>query len=725
MYDSDDPINKSEQDRLGRSGFAKSLARCLLDHNNPESFVIGLHGGWGCGKTSIINLTLEELHIASNNMLDEEKPIILNFSPWNYSGQQQLIHYFFRRLSSEIYRSPFVENSEKIIELLELYVSFFTHLPVPTIFQPKHNMVEKFTNLNTSPEEAYGWESGHDLTQIKVELNELLTKQKHKIIIFIDDIARIEDTEIKQLFQIVKSMGNYANTIYILAIDKERIVNAINHIYGTDGAEYLAKIVQLPFEIPEISQQNLANILLDRLYQLVKTIPESMWDSDYWADLYYSTLKQFFRNCRDITHYINTLSFSFSRVKELVNPVDFFAMTALSVFEPAVYTGIRDNKDLFTDFISNVFELDHEKIIEDKLRCDEIIARCEHSNPDNLIQLLIRLFPKLRMLYEINVPFYHSEDLARRHRRICSADVFDIYFKLSLPSGSISTAEMNALLLLTCDETAFSQAILRLNKDERINHFLEQFDSHAVKKIDLSSIPVVVNVLVNSTDLFPEIENNPLIFNNQMHVHRILRQLLRSIYSNKQRFIVFREALKKSTLSLYFSIYELQLQSKETLENEDTFIPQGQRDFTLSQLEILKKIAVSKIRYWAEIGRLAEHPKLLDILYAWKEWGDAEECRRFVAKMVQEDKGLLAFLSSALKFPIDQAITKLEKNLEWEYSLRHIDNFISTGVLALHVKMIFEDPSFEQLREREQLAVLIFLDLIKAITIKIIPKTSA
>ena len=92
MFDADRPILSSEQDRLGRSIFGKYLARCILDHKNFESLVIGLYGASGSGKTSIINLTLEELRYASNNMFDNEKPIILNFSPWNF--KRELYHFF-------------------------------------------------------------------------------------------------------------------------------------------------------------------------------------------------------------------------------------------------------------------------------------------------------------------------------------------------------------------------------------------------------------------------------------------------------------------------------------------------------------------------------------------------------------------------------------------------------------------------------------------------------
>src|SRR3990167_489461 len=122
VFDADRPIIKSEQDRLNRSQFAKNLARSMLDYKSSDSLVVGLYGGLGVGKTSVINLILEELRFAASNTLDEEKPIILNFSAWSYSGQNQLIYSFFRRLSSVLYSADYLENSDRIIYLLELYI---------------------------------------------------------------------------------------------------------------------------------------------------------------------------------------------------------------------------------------------------------------------------------------------------------------------------------------------------------------------------------------------------------------------------------------------------------------------------------------------------------------------------------------------------------------------------------------------------------------------------
>lgn len=703
MFEADRPILNSEQDRLGRTTFSKYLARSILDHNNTESLVVGLYGGWGVGKTSLINLTLEELRFAASNRLDAEKPIILNFSPWSYSGQNQLIYSFFRRLSSEIRQSAYLEKSDRIIYLLELYISFFTHKPIPKPFRLKNFWSRLFPNNN-----IYGWESGHDLTLVKAELNELLRHQKHKIIVIIDNISRIEDTEIKQIFQIVKSIGDYSNTVYLLSMDKKLVTQAMDRIYGADGKELLDKIVQLPFDVPPISKQDLENILLDKLKRVIETAPMDSWDSRYWADVYYSTLRYFFENCRDITRYVNTISFGFDRLKDVVNPVDFFAITAVEVFEPKIYEGIRENRDLFTNLIDQIFPNDPEKLARDKIRCDEILDRAQCLSKNLLLQLLIFLFPRLHNLYQSTFYHYHGEAESRKNRRICTSDLFDVYFRLSMSSGHIPSPELDAILTLANSSESFDLALTRLNQDNRIDKFLGLLDGIPPEKIPVKHIPNMINALIDNADLFPEGESGLLNFNTPMRIHRILQQLLNHFDQPEQRFELFGNAINSAVKSLSIIIHELS-------EEHDNFTP--------LQLETLRKMAVEKIKFWAETDRLVYHPKLIPILHAWKTWGNENDCAHYVDKITQTDRGLLSFLIGALRIPIEHTILKLETRGEWEKYLINIEEFIPTHKIEAHAKLLFEDPYFEKLREREQLALLIFLDLINAKTIKIIPKT--
>jgi predicted KAP-like P-loop ATPase len=724
VFDADRPIIYADQDRLNRAVFAKYLARCLLDHDDPDSLVVGLYGSWGAGKTSIINMVLEELNFAANNMLDDEKPIILNFSPWSYSGQHQLIYSFFRRLSSTLQSVPYFKNRDRIIYLLELYVSFFTHRKVPKALRPKRSFFEKLTSRKQ--EEEFGWESGRDLTLVKAELNELLRQEKHRIIIIIDNISRLYDDEIKQIFQIVKSMGDYAKTTYLLSFDKEYVISAINKIDGRGGTEFVEKIVQLPFEVPPILQQDLEIIFADRLKDIMKQVPDDTWNSDYWADVYYSSLKYFFENCRDITRYVNTLNFSYPRLRDVVNPVDFFALTVLEVFLPDVYFGVRENKDLFTDLLDHVYKMDDAQIKKDKLRCDEILSRGGARVPrDILLALFIRLFPRIRSIYEHDVMFYHSDAQARKYRRICSPDLFDAYFRLSMPLSPILGPEFETILSFANEPEAFDHALTRLNQDERITQFLDKFDdSKVIKSVAIEDIQAIVSALIDNGDLFAQGESGPLRLDTPMRIHRIIHGLLRRLETTDKRFLVLQNAIANATKSLHTMVYELREQSHEHIEERDSYLPLEYRDLTPEQLELLKKLVVTRIQDWANHGNLMDLPRLLPILYAWEEWGREEDTRRYVDEITKTDRGLLAFLEAVLDKAISEVLTRYEKNPAWEKYLKDIDNFIPAHTIEPHAKELFEDEYFEKLREREQLALMIFLDLIKTPTKKIIPKTT-
>lgn len=722
MLDADRPITKISQDRLNRSVFAKYLARCLLDHPHSESLSIGLYGGFGTGKTSIINMMMEELNFAASNMLDEDKPIILNFNAWSYSNQGQLIHHFFQNLSATLQNTPYLENAEQMTALLSLYISCFTQPSTPKIATTKYSLLEKISFLATA--HKFAAEPGQDLTWTKQQLNQLLSQQKHKIIIFIDNISRLHANEIKQIFQIVKSLCDYANTAYVLALDKNQVIRSLNQSDSQDSEALLEKIIQLPFEIPPILQFDLEKIFADRLNTIIDTVPPDTWHAEYWAELYYNSLKYFFVNCRDITRYINILNFSYTRLRDIVNPMDYFALTAIEVFLPEVYAGIRANKDLFSDLLDNVYILDKEKIQKDKLRCTEILARNQRVPQSILLELLFRLFPRIRKIYQPTFIFYHSDTIARKWRRICSPDLFDVYFRLSMQSSEIVQSELATILQLATNAENFDQAITRLNQDDRITLFLDQLDSVDSKTIPREHIEAIISALLDNGDLFPAGVKGPLSLDTPTRIHRITHALLRRFAQTHDRFTILKNAISKATKSIFIIVHELNEQGREHLEETDTFLPLIYRDLSPEELLLLQQIAVNRIKSWAENASLISHPQLMAILLAWQQWDESLSCQQYVEQVTQTDRGLVAFLTAALNEPINQAMTQYEKNPEWEKSLNNIEKIIPASRLQDHAKQLFEDPYFEKLRENEQLAIMIFLDLIHAKTIKFIPNTT-
>ena len=91
----DNPIKKYDDDTLGRSSSAHTLAAELRELDVSEGSVVAIMGPWGSGKTSLINLVCEDL------VSEPELPII-DFNPWMFSGAEQLVEVFFVELTAQL-----------------------------------------------------------------------------------------------------------------------------------------------------------------------------------------------------------------------------------------------------------------------------------------------------------------------------------------------------------------------------------------------------------------------------------------------------------------------------------------------------------------------------------------------------------------------------------------------------------------------------------------------
>ena len=80
-----DPIINEEQDILNRKSIAKKILERLKNYDCPP--VLGLYGGWGTGKTSVLNL-LEEINKKEEKRLITERSLIIS----SKNGIQNLAH---------------------------------------------------------------------------------------------------------------------------------------------------------------------------------------------------------------------------------------------------------------------------------------------------------------------------------------------------------------------------------------------------------------------------------------------------------------------------------------------------------------------------------------------------------------------------------------------------------------------------------------------------------
>jgi predicted KAP-like P-loop ATPase len=719
MYVSDAAIRSSSFDSLDRKEFAKSLGEEILKSQTKESLVIGILGEWGSGKTSIINMAVERIgyYSASSEL---KKPIIVDFNPWNYSEQNQLIYQFFNQLSLALKMSNLSDNLKKAGDLLKIFGTVLSlGTLIPTVGQPAlfgYKVIKSGVDVEKNVRDLLD----KDLNGIKRQISAHLKKMDNKIIIVIDDIDRLNDREIRQVFQLVKSLADFPNKVYILSFDRNIVIDALKNDQFHYGEEYLEKIVQIPLTIPLMSKQEIEEILFGHLSELIES-PINEIDKIHWADICQYGFKAFFTNIRDVNRYINVVTFYFQLLKEDVNIIDFFAITALQVFYPDVYLKIRDNKEVLTGSIGLN---EHEKSVY-RNKIDGIINSSSEDTKEFLKRYLMELFPKTILIYAEGSTVYNEDTSWRQNLRICSEEVFDTFFKFSLSGGDIRQSEIKSILVsLNKPDNVFLK-INELKNSGKILTFLHIFPDH-IDDIQNESVKFIVASLMDLGDSFPDDEM--LLSDKHLMIRSCINSLLGKLESDKEKFTILQKSFNEATRSLYTLVKELDYleiaYNRYHNVNEDNFIkkefPKLDPLLDTGELIELKKIFIKKIKSWAEDEKLYTHPKIFRIIKKWKDFEDeGTDFNNVIGWIVKSNENLINFISSSVDFPSSSSLMDASKNGHSGYypdiDLNVIGNFINLQILKHRLNEIYWEESFNSRDEREKRAVKLYMDYLGGI----------
>ena len=283
-------------------------------------------------------MVVQKLDICSVG--DACKPIVVKFNPWLYSSQANLIDQFFNCLKSAIGKDS-SEGIKKVGRMLEDYSSVFeavTALSQFSVFAPLvKNVAHATGELLQKPA---------DLESSKEKLEQALREEKRKIVVVIDDIDRLNNSQIKDIFQLVKQVGSLPYVIYILSMDRNVVQRALKEVHNCDGNEYLDKIVQIPFEIPVLNRIKLKRMFVSKFYDAIREISNHIQlEKDYLDYIITYCVDPYIHTLRDINRIINSFKFRYSMLHDETSCEDMIGVTTLEVMEPKLYQWISLNKN--------------------------------------------------------------------------------------------------------------------------------------------------------------------------------------------------------------------------------------------------------------------------------------------------------------------------------------------------------------------------------------------
>ena len=703
----DQPIEKADDDLLGRASFSRELGNAINAYKGKDSMVVGLYGAWGSGKTSIINMAMDHIKNTPTKNNKEKYNVIVRFNPWNYSDQNQLITQFFAQLSTELKKPNFSDNDKEMAEKTAGLLLEYALIIEPTASIFIASFLARLAKIFRSYKVK-------DLAAVKSDLQKSLLQIPAQIIIVIDDIDRLNNTEIRQIFQLVKSLGDFHNTVYLLAFDRQVVTDALAEVQKGSGNEYLEKIVQVPFEMPLADEQEIEKLLLDHLKELIEkdTRKSPTFNSMHWWNIYHSGLRNFLKNIRDVNRYINSLRFSYGLVKDEVNPVDFIAITALQVFLPEVYSSIKSNKSLFTGAFTSG---EHIPIQKDKemRACDEILNKANGLIKEEQLKDFIKfLFPRIDAIYRSN-PYSVSGTTKECSRgRICDPYIFDSYFSLYLPKSEIPMKKISRVAATTNSYSGFSQELNSLIKEEKIIKFLSRFRSDYIQARDENAlpeknIPNVIKAIINLGDLFPGSDAEFVEPEPFRSISSMLDELLEQITDKVKRYKILKDAIASAKDGLYTSVYIIGwLDSSRASATGEVDI------LSTEQLAELKKLACGKIEKCANGGTLSKQPGLRLVLHYWEQWEAPSKAKDFVATLIKTDEGLINFIASFLSTSTHYNTEHYVGETRRHISPEAIGKYVETKSIKGRVRKIEQSNKFDKYSDRQKLAVNIFLDTV-------------
>jgi predicted KAP-like P-loop ATPase len=729
-FSSDRPINKIDEDLLGRSGFSQDLAKAIAGWHGNDSLVVALHGDWGSGKSSIKNMALNEL-----KKVDKHKPDIIEFSPWEWAAQDKITSSFFQEISLTIGLKDKSAEGKKLSKLLKKYGRYLntgetitsglaSALPILFILATFFGIGGNFSNevwvKNTSTvllslfagwgiwlawgkkllkqlagnTEASAKEEELTLSQLRQALTDLLKKRDKSVIIVLDDLDRLTTKQLQMVFQLVKANTEFPNVVFVLLFQRDLVEEKLTDGKQT-GRDYLEKIIQVPFDIPKIETSRLHNLLCQKLDEIIDRDKFAIktFDSTYWGNVFHSSLAGYFNNLRNVYRFTSTLSFHFSLYQREnafeVNPVDLIAIECIRLFEPDVYKKISQSKSFFTEARSTRDEPNRAKEEE---KFNQILNLTNDNNKEKLKDLLHYIFPPLGIITGQNYAG-SCYDIWQRDMRVCHPSNFDKYFLFSIPTGELSHSELQEMLSLTDDSVALTAFIKELHERNILKNALGQFMAF-IEQVPIKNSRSFICSMLNTCD---EVGNDDFTFslNSANYMTLYVEKTMKRIEDTDERGNLLFECFQKPESGLNVVKSILQYEEDRRNNNEGSFLLSNSI-FASLKIKFVEKLDLLSE---SEENVLINHPQLGSLIYRWKRWGSDDKVSSWLIEQIKNPDYCLILLKSFVQKGSSQAWGDHVSRKTTKIRLENIEDFFPVKLMEDSLK--FLDRTNLDLSEQE------------------------
>ncbi|MFQ6798422.1 P-loop NTPase fold protein, partial [Bacillus thuringiensis] len=591
-YNSEYPINDTEQDALNRASFAEKIANSLVK-SGEDSLTMGILGNWGSGKSSVYNLIKEKS--------DKNHVIFIEFKPW-YFGENN--HDIIR-----LYLLEFLEGIKKVEgynpeigKAIKKYADILSSVSLRG-FGATLSFKELVDRFKPG-------QSTDSLSDLKKEIEMLLKDYPKRIVVYIDDIDRLEGSEIRMIFKLVRLVADFPKVTYILALDEEVVQKSLSSVYQfeekgnlEDAKKYIEKFIQIPIYLPKPDFIDLYNLCKKQLNNIIE---ENNILNEEYTEIIDSLIEQKL-SLRDLSRYFNLVKFYLPFLKEEVNVKDLLYLILIQVSSPELYQYIYTNKLLF---INNYkFELDDEFKALPRLN--------EYQG------ILCTIFPYATRLFggAFEGEMANKKEW-EKEKRVCSDKYFNHYFMYSSPRDAISQNELSNFISLIKEKdlTEIQTIYLDLIKEYSAKEVNEKLE-HRLSEVD-ECIEKIFTLLLKSYQELHNISGNR---NAKESIIYLAQLIAKKIYSKGREIPV--EYWENSNILFMLKIYNY-------LHN----------NYNLKILKLAIKNAYEKI---SEVSyfKVFDEIDAKEVFSKWKDFSDQEGIKKKVKNWIDTKEDFEEFLN--------------------------------------------------------------------------------
>ena len=316
------PLENIKEDHLNRAEFVKRIAAEINKSYFEEAFSIGVIGKWGSGKSSFLNFLKQKI--------DNKDRVFIEYKPWLGQDSKSITKNFLI-----LYKNKLNQFDNNFSSSIDDYYKSLSDIQGGAIGRLINTYI-KITKRSNSVEDEFK------------RINKLLERLNKQVVIFIDDLDRLDYLEIIEVFKLIRNTANFRNTVFVTALDRAYVTNAIRKFNDYQPNTYLDKIFDYEFVLPEYSKEFIVSSINNFLKGELK-VDYSIANNTEESDLYY----QFLQNPRDLAKFKSFVFINYVDACRELQINEFLILELIRFRYPQVLNSIylNENELLINPFI--------------------------------------------------------------------------------------------------------------------------------------------------------------------------------------------------------------------------------------------------------------------------------------------------------------------------------------------------------------------------------------